>query len=128
MGIGNSGGPLGNRSGTPGGTSIAVLFHKPLPAMKASEFKKMLAPVLDFEKRSSTEQYVENLPAPVQNTTMTVGGVPVGNITFVGIPWGLVGAVQVNYQVPSGVGLGPQPVVVSVGGVPSAAATLNITG
>jgi uncharacterized protein (TIGR03437 family) len=68
-----------------------------------------------------------NLPAPVQNTTMTVGGVPVGNITFVGIPWGLVGAVQVNYQVPSGVGPGPQPVVVSVGGVPSAAATLNIT-
>jgi hypothetical protein len=66
VGMGNSGGPLGNRSGTPGGTSIAVLFHKPLPAMKASEFKKMLAPVLDFEKRSATEQYVENLPAPVQ--------------------------------------------------------------
>jgi uncharacterized protein (TIGR03437 family) len=68
-----------------------------------------------------------NLPAPVQNTTMTVGGVPAGNITFVGIPWGLVGVVQVNYQVPSGVAPGPQPVVVSVGGVPSAAATLNIT-
>jgi uncharacterized protein (TIGR03437 family) len=68
-----------------------------------------------------------NLPAPVQNTTMTVGGVAVDNITFVGIPWGLVGAVQVNYQVPSGLAPGPQPVVVSVGGVPSAAATLNVT-
>jgi uncharacterized protein (TIGR03437 family) len=68
-----------------------------------------------------------NLPAPVQNTAMTVGGVPVDNITFVGIPWGLVGAVQVNYQVPSGLAPGPQPIVVSVGGVPSAAATLNIT-
>ena len=67
-----------------------------------------------------------NLPAPVQSVTVTVGDLPAG-ITFVGIPWGLVGAVQVNYQVPKGVGPGPQPVVVSVGGVPSVAATLNIT-
>jgi len=68
-----------------------------------------------------------NLPAPVQSVTVTVGGLP-SPYVWTGIPWGLVGVVQVNYQVPSGVGLGPQPVVVSVGGVPSAAATLNITG
>lgn len=70
---------------------------------------------------------VANLPAPVQSVTVTVGGLP-SPYVWTGIPWGLVGAVQVNYQVPSGVGLGPQPVVVSVGGVASDAATLNITG
>ncbi len=67
-----------------------------------------------------------NLPAPVQSATVTVGGLAAPYV-WAGIPWGLVGVVQVNYQVPSGVASGPQPVVVSVGGVPSAAATLNIT-
>jgi len=57
------GGPY---TSAPGGTTLALLFHKPLPAMKASEIKKLLAPVLDFEKRSVTEQYVETLPAPIQ--------------------------------------------------------------
>ena len=50
----------------PGGTSIAVLFHKPLEPIKASEIKKMLAPVLDFEKHSATEVYTETLPPEVQ--------------------------------------------------------------
>ncbi len=60
--------PLGSGSYTaaPGGTSIAILFHRRLPPMKAAEIKKLLAPVLDFEKRSATEQYVETLPAPIQ--------------------------------------------------------------
>mgnify|MGYP000434847126 CR=1 FL=1 len=31
-----------------------------------ADIKKMLAPVLDFEKRSATEQYVEQLPPEVQ--------------------------------------------------------------
>ena len=46
----------------PGGTSIALLFHKPLEPIKAAEIKKMLAPVLDFEKRSVTQLYSETLP------------------------------------------------------------------
>ena len=32
----------------------------------SSPASKMLAPVLDFEKRSATEHYVETLPAPIQ--------------------------------------------------------------
>jgi uncharacterized protein (TIGR03437 family) len=68
-----------------------------------------------------------NLPAPVQGVTVTVGGLPAPYV-WTGIPWGLVGVVQVNYQVPSGAGLGSQPVVVSVGNVASPPATLNITG
>lgn len=50
----------------PGGTSIAILFHKPLEPIKASEVKKMLAPVLDFEKHTVTEIYTETLAPEVQ--------------------------------------------------------------
>jgi hypothetical protein len=59
--------PIGNGdANAPGGTSIEVLFHKPLEPMKAAEVKKMLTPVLDFEKRSATEIYAEVLPPEVQ--------------------------------------------------------------
>jgi outer membrane protein assembly factor BamE (lipoprotein component of BamABCDE complex) len=68
-GIGG-GGPartIGNGdSNAPGGTTIEILFHKPLEPMKAAEVKKMLAPVLDFERRSATEIYAVELPAPVK--------------------------------------------------------------
>ncbi|MFN7995482.1 MAG: hypothetical protein U0Q18_17865 [Bryobacteraceae bacterium] len=53
-------------SNAQGGTSIEILFHKPLEPMKAKEVKKMLASVLDFERRSATELYAENLPPAVQ--------------------------------------------------------------
>jgi len=59
--------PLGRgNSNAPGGTTIEILFHKPLEPMKAAEVKKMLAPVLDFEKRTATELYAEVLPPEVQ--------------------------------------------------------------
>ncbi len=50
----------------PGGTSIAILFHKPLEPIKTAEIKKMLASVLDFEKHSVTEIYSETLPPETQ--------------------------------------------------------------
>ncbi|HEV2445840.1 MAG TPA: hypothetical protein VGS58_07965 [Candidatus Sulfopaludibacter sp.] len=53
-------------SNAPGGTSIVILFHKPLEPMKAADVKKMMAPVLDFEKHSVTEIYSETLPAETQ--------------------------------------------------------------
>lgn len=53
-------------SNAQGGTTIAILFHKPLEPVKASQVKKMLAPVLDFERRSATELYARNLPPEVQ--------------------------------------------------------------
>jgi hypothetical protein len=68
--VGVNNGPMSpvstNDSNAPGGTSIVLLFHKPLEPIKASEIKKMLAPVLDFEKRSVTEIYSETLPPEVQ--------------------------------------------------------------
>src|SRR5262249_18492148 len=66
------------------------------------------------------------LPIPQQQATVTVGGVA-ASTSFVGIPSGLVGVVQVNFQVPSEVAVGSQPVVVTIGGVASKAATLTIT-
>ncbi len=69
---------------------------------------------------------IANLPQPVQSTTMTVGGVP-SSIDFIGVPAGLVGVTQINFQVPSGVGIGAQSVVVTVGGVSSAPAILSVT-
>ena len=59
-------GRQGNDTNAPGGTSIAVVFHKPLEPIKAIEIKKMLAPVLDFEKRSATQVYSESLPPETQ--------------------------------------------------------------
>jgi hypothetical protein len=69
-GMGGGGTPVpisqNGDSNAPGGTSIAILFHKPLEAIKSGEIKKMLAPVLDFERRSVTQNYVETLPPEVQ--------------------------------------------------------------
>lgn len=53
-------------SNAPAGTSLVILFHKELEPIKAAEIKKMLAPVMDFEKHSATELYSEALPPEVQ--------------------------------------------------------------
>jgi uncharacterized protein (TIGR03437 family) len=66
-----------------------------------------------------------SLPKPVQAVTVTVGGVN-APIQFIGIPSGLAGVTQINYQVPSNVAAGAQTVVVTVGGVASPAATLAV--
>ena len=67
-----------------------------------------------------------NLPQPAQTTTVIVGDVP-APIDFIGVPPGLVGVTQINFQVPSGVGIGMQSVVVTVGGISSASANLSVT-
>jgi hypothetical protein len=53
-------------SNAPGGTSIAILFHKPLEPIKSADIKKMLAPVLDFDRHSVTQVYSETLPPETQ--------------------------------------------------------------
>jgi hypothetical protein len=64
IGMGGATAPVStnNDSNAPGGTSIAILFHKPLEPIKAAEIKKLLTPVLDFEKHSVTQLYSETLP------------------------------------------------------------------
>lgn len=59
--------PIGNGdSNAPGGTSIVVLFHKPLEPMKAADVKKMLTPIVDFDKHTVTEIYADTLPPEVK--------------------------------------------------------------
>jgi uncharacterized protein (TIGR03437 family) len=66
-----------------------------------------------------------DLPKPVETTTVTIGGAA-ATIDFIGIPAGLVGVTQINVQVPGGIAVGAQPVVVTVGGIASAPATVRI--
>jgi uncharacterized protein (TIGR03437 family) len=67
-----------------------------------------------------------DLPKPVEPVSVTVGGAT-ATIDFIGIPTWSVGVVQINYTIPASAPLGPQPVVVSVGGVTSVATTLTVT-
>jgi len=67
VGMGTGTAPVrGNRTASPGGTMIALVFGKDIPAVEASDIKKMLAPILDFEKRTATEQLMDSLPPEVQ--------------------------------------------------------------
>jgi hypothetical protein len=63
VGMGPTVGPVAqpSDSNAASGTYIAILFHKPLEPMKAADVKKLLAPILDFEKRTATELYVDTL-------------------------------------------------------------------
>jgi hypothetical protein len=67
VGVGGATRPINQGdSNAVGGTYIALTFNQPIPPIKSSEIKKILAPVLDFDKHSATESYVEQLPEPVQ--------------------------------------------------------------
>jgi hypothetical protein len=68
IGIGPNTSPINQQqnSNAPSGTSIALLFGGPVPALKAGELKKMMAPVLDFDAQSATDNYFEKLPEPIQ--------------------------------------------------------------
>lgn len=68
VGMGGRTSPINGNQNTnaPGGTYIAVLFDNHVPPIKSADLKKILTPVLDFEKHSATENYVEKLPEPVQ--------------------------------------------------------------
>jgi len=66
------------------------------------------------------------LPKPVLPVTVTVGGA-VANVTFSGIPNGLVGVTQVNFTIPTNAATGLQPVVVTVGSASSLPANITIT-
>jgi uncharacterized protein (TIGR03437 family) len=69
---------------------------------------------------------VAQLPAPVQLTAVSIGGVA-AIIEFAGIPTALVGVMQINLRVPTTAPLGTQAVVVTIGGAASAPATITVT-
>jgi uncharacterized protein (TIGR03437 family) len=81
-------------------------------------------PMLDSGAPPAASTTVGQLPKPRAPLTVTVGGVK-ADVAFAGNPW-LVGVTQVNFTVPANAPTGAQPVVVTVGGVASAPATLNV--
>jgi len=84
-----------------------------------------VSPAIATGAAPGAETAVTNLPKPVQSARVTVGDIE-APIAFIGIPQGLVGVTQVNFQVPAGAALGTQPVVVTIGGVASAPANLLV--
>jgi uncharacterized protein (TIGR03437 family) len=68
---------------------------------------------------------VSSLPVPRLPVSITVGGVQAFN-QFIGQSAGLVGVMQANFYVPLTVPAGMQPVVVTVNGVASPAAFLQV--
>jgi hypothetical protein len=68
VGMGGNTSPVSrNQNGQPiNGSHVAIVFPDSVPSTSSAEIKKMLAPVLDFEKHSATEQYVEKLPEPIK--------------------------------------------------------------
>ena len=56
----------GGNSNASSGTYIQLLFHGPVTAMKANEIKEILAPVLQFDKRSAAELYSQKLSLDMQ--------------------------------------------------------------
>ncbi len=56
----------GNSSTGSLGTYIQLLFHGPVTPMKANEIKEILAPVLQFDKRSAAELYSQKLSPEMQ--------------------------------------------------------------
>jgi hypothetical protein len=66
VGMGTRTTPIG-QGGTPtAGTNLALIFKEGVPPLEATQFKKMLSSILDFEKRSATESYIESLPPEIQ--------------------------------------------------------------
>jgi hypothetical protein len=51
---------------TPNGSHIALVFPGPVPSLKAAEIRQMLSPIMDFEKHSASEQYMDKLPEPIK--------------------------------------------------------------
>jgi hypothetical protein len=68
IGIGNTTSPIsgGNPTNAPSGTSIVLLFDGSIGEITAAGVKKLIAPVLDFEKHSATENYVDTLPPEIK--------------------------------------------------------------
>ena len=58
--------------------------------------------------------------------SVTVADLP-AKIDFVGATWWAAGTTEIDFDVPANAPLGPQPVVITVGGVASAPVTLNVT-
>ena len=67
VGIGGGTAPISRSdANAPAGTNFVLKFPDSIGEITAAEVKKMLAPILDFEKHSATENYVDTLPPEIK--------------------------------------------------------------
>lgn len=68
IGMGNRTTPISgsNQTNAPGGTVVAIVFDGAVGETNSAELKKMLLPILDFDKNSVTVDPVESLPEPIK--------------------------------------------------------------
>ncbi len=67
VGMGNRTAPIANQTLTsPGGSNLRLRFAKDDPPRTVEEVKELLSGVFNFNQRSATEQYLENLPEEVK--------------------------------------------------------------
>lgn len=66
VGMGNTGGPVARSGSVTLGTAIEVKFAKNIETLDTASLKKILAPLMQFDQRSATEQFVESLPPEVK--------------------------------------------------------------
>jgi len=67
-----------------------------------------------------------NLSRTTAQPSVTIGGQAVSIIQFSGLAPGYVSLYQVNVLVPANIAAGPQPIVLTIGGVTSATAQLYV--
>ena len=84
-----------------------------------------VSPALATGSAPAAATPLNQLPKPVLPVSLTIGGKD-APISFVGIPYGLVGVTQINFTVPPDVASGEQPVVVTVGTAASKPARFNV--
>jgi hypothetical protein len=67
VGIGGTTQPISRSdANAPAGTNIILKFPGEIGELTSAEVKKMMLPVLDFEKHSATENYVDTLPPEIK--------------------------------------------------------------
>jgi uncharacterized protein (TIGR03437 family) len=110
----NTGAPVPSGSGSPGQEVVLYITGEGL-----------VTPTLATGASPALGTPISQLPKPQLPVTVTVADIP-AQIAFIGITPGIAGATQINYVVPPNTPLGVQPVVVSVGGVASPAASITV--
>lgn len=66
VGTGTRTAPLSRDLTRTAGTTVSLVFPSKMKPISPAEVKKLLSPILDFDKRSATENYFDSLPPEIQ--------------------------------------------------------------
>jgi hypothetical protein len=66
VGMGQRTTPIGMPGQPTLGTNLALEFDKPLSELSSASVKQILSPILDFEKRTATDLYMDKLPEEIR--------------------------------------------------------------